>query len=391
MTSIKQFSSTDPGAPVLSGTAGALAAILKAYLVDGRGASAVQGITVAGGMATAAYASAHPFAVGSIALFAGATPLALNGEQRIVSRTANSVTFLAPGVIDGPATGSITSKLAPAGWQQLFAGASPANVLCIKSAHAAATGNALRIEDADPLSARLVGYEAMSDASTGVGPFPTPAQQAGGQYWHKSNAAGGDARPWRLISDGRALHLWVSMHSSGQDRGQLLSFGDLLAAKAGDSWATILGGMEPITNSSVSQEGCTGYGQPTIAARSVFVIARSHSGVGGSRPVKKIAAFNTAAGYSGSTVYNSDGLSYPNPADNSLRLTPVEVVESGSLRGLIPGVYHCPQRLVGFFATGDLVQGTGAFAEDTFMALAVGPQYGGNPGVVFIKLTGSWR
>lgn len=391
MTSIKQFSSTDPAAPVLSGTAGALAAILKAYLVDGRGASAVQGINVAAGMATATYASAHPFAVGSIALFAGATAAALNGEQRIVTRTANSVTFSAPGVVDGSATGSITSKLAPAGWQQLFAGASPANVLCIKSGDVAATGNALRIDDTGQLSARLVGYEAMTDASTGVGPFPTAELQSGGQYWHKSNAAGGDARPWRLISDGRTLYLWVSMHSSGQDRGQLLSFGDLLASKAADAWATVLGGMEPSINTSVSQEGCAGYGQVAIAARSVFVIARSYTGVGGARAAKKVAAFNTTLGYSGSNVYNGDSLVYPNPADNSLRLTPVEVVENGTLRGVLPGVYHCPQRVLGFFATGDLVQGTGLFANDTFMALAVGPQQGGTPGVVFIKLTGSWR
>lgn len=390
MTSIKQFSSTDPGAPTLSGTAGALAAILKAYLVDGRGASAVQGITVAGGIATATYASAHPFAVGSMALFAGATPAPLNGEHRILTAATNSVTFSAPGVADGAATGSITSKLAPAGWQQLFAGASPANVLCIKSADPAATGNVLRIDDAAQVSARLVGYEAMTDASTGVGLFPTAAQQLGGQYWHKSDSASAAARPWRLISDGRMLHLWVSMHSSGQDRGQLLSFGDLRASKAGDAWATILGGMEPSQNTSAAQEGCTGYGQPTIAARPVFVIARSYTGVGGSRPAKKIAAFNTSAGYSGGTAYNGDGLLYPNAGDNSLRLTSVEVVENGTLRGAIPGVYHCPQKLVGFFSTGDLVQGTGAFSEDTFMALAVGPQYGGAPGVVFIKLTGSW-
>lgn len=391
MTIIKQFSSTDPGAPVLSGTAGSLAAILKAYLVDGRGASAVQGITVAGGVATATYASAHPFAVGSIALFSGATPTALNAEQRILSASTHSVTFSAPGVADGPATGSITSKLAPAGWQQLFAGASPANVLCVKSADLAATGNVLRVDDADPLSARLVGYEAMTDASTGVGPFPTPAQQAGGQYWHKSGDAGGAARPWRLISDGRMLYLWVSMHSGGQDRGQLLSFGDLLAAKAGDVWATILGGMYPGINSSVAQDGCVGYGQVAIAASSTFVIARSYTGVGGARLAKKVAAFNTAVGYSGSNVYNGDNLVYPNPADNSLRLTPVEVLENGALRGVLPGVYHCPQRVSGFFAAGDLVRGTGLFANDTFMALPVGPQFGGTPGVVFIKLTGSWR
>ena len=41
------------------------------------------------GMKTATYASAHPFAVGSIALFSGATPAALNAEQRILSASTH--------------------------------------------------------------------------------------------------------------------------------------------------------------------------------------------------------------------------------------------------------------------------------------------------------------
>ena len=52
-TSGKVFASTDPGALVLPGTAGALSTLLKTYLVDGRGSGAVATLNVTAGVATA--------------------------------------------------------------------------------------------------------------------------------------------------------------------------------------------------------------------------------------------------------------------------------------------------------------------------------------------------
>ena len=173
------FDSTQPGAPVLSGTAGALRTLLKACLVDGFGAGAVDTLTVSGGIATATYAGAHPFKAGHVAQYAGATPAALNGNKVILSATGSSVTFAAPGVPDGAATGTITSKAAPAGWQELFAG-TLANVIALKPSVPEATGCVLRIDDTPTSRARVVGYEAMTDINTGTGRFPTEAQFAGG-------------------------------------------------------------------------------------------------------------------------------------------------------------------------------------------------------------------
>ena len=96
-TSVKTFASTDPGASALSGSAGSQLAIVKTCLVDGRGAGAVATLVVVAGIATANYAAGHPFAVGSVGLFAGATPVELNGEKRILSVSTNAVTFAAPG------------------------------------------------------------------------------------------------------------------------------------------------------------------------------------------------------------------------------------------------------------------------------------------------------
>ena len=106
------FDSSQVGAPVLSGSAGALRAVIKACLVDGFGAGPVASSTVAAGVATVAFSGSHPYRVGSVIQIAGATPSALNGNKRTSTVVGSSITFSAPGVPDGVAPGTITAKTA---------------------------------------------------------------------------------------------------------------------------------------------------------------------------------------------------------------------------------------------------------------------------------------
>ena len=235
------FDSSQPGAPVLSGTAGALRTLLKACLVDGVGAGAVATLTVSGGIATATYAGAHPFKVGYVAQFAGATPAGLNGDKVILSVTGTSVTFAAPGVPDGAATGTITSKAAPAGWQELFAGAL-VNVIALKPSVVEATGCVLRVDDTGTNNARVRAYEAMSDISTGVGMTPLESQAAGGLWWPKSATANATARAWILVADARGFYLAVA--PAGGDRYTLLFAGDIASLKSGDAYGYLLTGNQ---------------------------------------------------------------------------------------------------------------------------------------------------
>ena len=204
------FDSSQPGAPSLPGVAGALRTLLKACLVDGFGAGAVATLTVSAGVATATYAGAHPFKVGYVAQYAGATPAGLNGNKVILSATGTSVTFAAPGVPDGAATGTITSKAAPAGWVELFPGAL-ANVLAVKPSAAEASGSVLRLDDTGTTTARVVGYEFLSAISTGDGAFPTEAQVPGGLYWPKSNVASTASRPWWVFADERSFLIFSEL------------------------------------------------------------------------------------------------------------------------------------------------------------------------------------
>ncbi|MDA8446387.1 hypothetical protein [Paracidovorax valerianellae] len=387
-TSIKVFESSQAGAPVLSGTAGALRAVLKACLVDGFGAGAVASLTVTAGVATAVYASGHPYRVGSVALFAGATGDGLNGERRILTVAADRVTFAAPDAAAGAAAGSITSRMAPAGWQELYAGQAD-NVIALKPAAVEATGCVLRVDDTGTTNARVRGYESMSDIGTGLGAIPLDAQVAEGLYWPKSGAASTAARPWIVVADERGLYLAVS--PQGIDRYTLLYAGDIASVKSGDAYGWLVSGNQSDqVAQTTTPDGCCGYSHRS--ARGGVYLARAHTGVGQAIAAQRIGAHHTgtvADVYAGVAGYAWGA--YPNSPNNGLLTGLVEVVGQG-VRGTLPGLLHPIQDMGGAFATRGTVVGTQDYAGRTLMAVRVGSPVAGAEasGTVFLDLSGPW-
>lgn len=385
-TSVKVFASTDPGALVLSGTAGALSTLLKTYLVDGRGSGAVATLNVTAGVATATYSAGHPFAVGSVGEFAGVTPTGLNGQKRILSVATNSVTFAAPGIADGAATGSITSKLASAGWQQVF---SATNITCLKPTVLEATGCVLRVDDTGTTNARVRAYESMTDASTGTGPTPLDSQLSGGLYWPKSNAASATAKAWYLVADERAFYLAVSPADTG--RFTLLFAGDIASLKSGDAYGYLLtGNQSDQTYTSSAPDGCCGYSGRS--ARGGAYLVRAYTAIGQSSAVQRLGAHHngaTADVYAGTPGYSTG--TYPNGPNNGLMTGALELHAMG-IRGTLPGLLHPVQDLGNAFATGAIVDGTDDLAGRRLMAIRTAPPpvWVGVPGTVFIDVTGPW-
>lgn len=384
-TSVKVFASTDPGALVLSGTAGALSTLLKTYLVDGRGYGAVATLNVTAGVATATYAAGHPFAVGSVGLFAGATPSGLNGQKRILSVATNSVTFAAPGIADGAATGSITSKLASAGRQQVF---SATNITCLKPTVPEATGCVLRVDDTGTTNARVRAYEAMTDASTGTGPTPLESQLAGGLFWPKSSVASTLARTWYLVADERGFYLAVA--PAGSDLYTLLYGGDIASLKSGDAYGYLLtGNQADQTNTSSVPDGCVGYSHRS--ARTGAYLVRAHTAIGQSTAVQRLGAHHngsTADVYAGTAGYSVG--TYPNGPNNGLMTGALELHALG-IRGTLPGLLHPVQDCGNAFATGAIVEGTDDLAGRRLMAIRTAPPAGAaGAGTVFIDVTGPW-
>ena len=392
---IYTYNSSMAGAPVLSGTAGALRAVLKACLVDGFGAGAAASLTVASGVATLMFSAAHPYNVGTIMQVAGATTSGLNGSKRVLSITTDRVTFAAPGIADGAASGSITHKVAPAGWQELFAG-QLANVIALKPAVPEATGCVLRVDDTGSTAARVRCYESMSDISSGTGPTPADTQVSGGLWWPKSSDTGSAAKTWRLFADDRAFYIWTQPYSP-TNAGVLLGMGDFISDVPGDGYGAFIAGMVADNLSYSAIHADLAYGSFASVTEGVYIV-RGPSGIGGAVRGRKTAAYNTASGYSGTQGYSGGSLvyPYPNQADNSLRVTAVDLAgEASGFRGRIAGVMHTPQRAALDFVAGQTIDGQGLFAGRSFMALRCGgPAYSitsDNVGVAFIDLVGPWR
>lgn len=384
---IYTFDSAMTGASVLSGSAGALRALVKACLVDGFGAGAVATLTVAGGIATATFAGAHPYRVGVVAQFAGSTPAGLNGQKRILSTTTNAVTYAAPGIPDGAATGTITHKVAAAGWQELFAG-TLANVLCVKPSVVEATGCALRVDDTGTTNARVRAYEAMTDASTGAGPTPLESQLAGGLYWPKSSAASATARAWYLVADERAFYLAVD--PAGTGRFTLLFAGDIASFKSGDAYGYLVtGNQADQTTLTTVPDGCCGWSHRS--ARSGAYLVRSHTAIGQALAVQRIGAHhngNTADAYAGTLGYSWG--TYPNGPNNGLMTGALELVAQG-IRGTLPGLLHPVQDLGAAFASGGIVEGTNDLAGRRLLTVRTAPPSGAVvAGAVFVDVTGPW-
>ena len=381
------YDSTMLGAPVLSGTAGSRKSLLKACLIDGFGASGVISLAVSGGVATATFAAAHPYKRDVTMAVTGATPAGLNGNKRVLSVTSTTASFDATGIADGSASGTITAKVAGAGWIEAFAGT---NLIALKPSVPEATGMLLRVDDTGTTSARVRGYEFMTDITSGVGPIPTDAMLSGGGYWDASNAASAAARPWMLVADERGFHLGISPGDSGYF--WLGYAGDIASDKSGDAWGWLLtAGTAYVAASTTNvSTACNGYAGRS--ARGGAWLARSYAGLAGAVQAQRVGAAQNGTAtdaYSGAASYSMTGAGL-NAANNGLLLTPCELIHLGR-RGTIPGLWHARADLVSAFAHGTIIDGTNDLAGRRLLAIKAGAALasGATPnGVVFLDLPG---
>lgn len=405
-TSVKHFGSFMGAAmPVINGVAGSLEAAIYACLVTGIDTKAIGSLTVSGGIATATYTGSHSATPESVVLIAGVTGTltALNGEQRIIAKpNAGSVQF-ATNAPDGVASGTITMKLAPLGWLRPFSGA---NLGAYKSADPASSGMFLRMDDTGTQTCRVVGYESMSDISTGAGAFPLNSVIPSGGAWGKSAVANTNPVGWTLIGDSRAFFIHIEAYQgngvgtySRYTVGALRGFGDMIALKpGGDPYACALsayfdaaspGNWTNNPNYSVFD----GAGQPLYTPRNFAGLGSAYAM--GSYP------------YTGATGTSLSGLdstmgSFPSRLDGRLRLSRRYLRSFDSLypepRCEVPGLFTIPQTTVaGQINHRDIVPATGDLAGRKLLALTVATAYSsdptvaGNTGIALVDVTGPWR
>ncbi|MCP5196978.1 MAG: hypothetical protein H6974_09365 [Gammaproteobacteria bacterium] len=315
---VKYFDSTMPGAPSLSGTAGALIGILTACLQDGFGSVTVDSLVVASDLATATVSGGHGWAmighVGPVIRISGASPGGLNADVRVTVTSATQFTFATSGIADQTATGTISAKRAPAGWSIAH---SDTNKAAFKADSVEATGLLLRVDDTQAIYARVIGYESMTGIDAGTNAFP-----AANLSIIKSTAADSTTRPWRLIADHRLFYCFVAANSDVWWDGH--GFGDIASFKAGDAFQAFL-----CANTATSS-----YGNSNLQALNNLTgkaLARAYTQTGGTIAAK----LSSHASVGGMTAY-------PSPVDNRFYCAPTDVWEStNQLRGILPGLY-CP-------------------------------------------------
>jgi len=361
-TSVKYYLSTDLSAPELSGTAGALIAVLDACLVDGFGLQAVNSLVVSGGIATLTVASTPSAAADRVVLVAGATPAGLNGEQRVLATTSNTITF-ATALADQTATGTISVKIAPAGWAKVFSGT---NLAVYRSPNLASTRQYLRVDDTTTTSAVMQAYESMSDVNTGV-------DQWMDNFWFKSTAASAAAVGWQLYADDRTFYLRTE--AGNQDA--IYPFGDITPVRANDPFACVgPDGYRLATVSSISNV-------PAYVTVNAYPIASGNSpslrlprsanflskSVQAFKRPEILADYSSYGEYStASGCFGHSGaflLPYPNTSDSALVFTKFNLFEMSNrnLRGALRGVFSSPQWLTASFTnTVSVLDGQGAFA-----------------------------
>lgn len=397
-TTVKFFHSAMPGAPTLNGTAGSLIAVLDACLVTGFNSKTAASVVVASGIATMTISlGVGAFEVDSIALVAGATPSGLNGEKRVLSVTTNSITFAATGISDQTATGTITAKLAPAGWEKTYTGT---NLAVYRSLDMTSTRSLLRVDDTGTTNARVVGYEAMTDVNTGTGPFPTGTQLSGGLYWPKASDTSSTARGWTVIADGKTFYLHTNtVTTNAGNGGSIVGFGDIAAFKSGDSYCCqLLGTTSDVANNGAGSVETYNYNYNNGQTAVGLFLPRSYTGLGaavccGKRPEN----YGIADGIVGGVAH----VQWPNAADNALVLSRVVVSEypttslhtlRGNLRGLLAPMQNCGTS----FGWRDKIDGQGDYAGRKLLVVkgnsgpAESASGNASPGCVFFDVTGPW-
>jgi hypothetical protein len=391
-TSVKHIHSGMRGAPTLNGTAGTLIAVLDAFFTTGWGVTTAVSVSVASGIATATLTAGQSFDRDSVVLVDGATPSGLNGEARVLSSTNTSITW-ATAAADGAATGTITIRYAPqTSWEKVYAGT---NKAVYRSADVLGHRHYLRVDDTGTTTARVRGFETMTDVDTGTGPFPTDVQMSGGGYWWKSVGANATAVAYRLFSDERCLITSIvagRVTGSSYYNGPARIFGDPLElAPSGDPWSTLLS----VTGSSNGNAttGAVDSSGASSAGSGLTCAPKGISALGGSVLLDSRAYTGSNNGTSGSDSYLGN---LPSEVDGRVMLTRMMLRQQGTEkppRVIVPGLYYIPQGgAVGVLNDGDTILGSGEVAGRRLMCVATG---GFNTttvaGVYLMDITGPWR
>lgn len=421
--SVKHYTNTMAGAPQLNNSWGELTGLLDAILVNGFGLKTVDSIARTGGTATATVSTGHGYAIDQVIAISGADQAEYNGEFRVTAATSTTFSFAVAGSPATPATGTITAKVAPLGWEIAHTGT---NKRAYRSTHPDSAKPILLIHD----GIKTPGYtstwvkwanvgivESMSDIDTITGaqapydasnPTKNWAQVQSNQwgwfkwYWSRGTSsvymdiegAGAGTKEWVLVGDERCFHLWINPYHDQQGNKasrHAYFFGEPISFKASDSASCALVADDHLMSNSTY--GAAGFAAPCVdAGGGVGTSGNSY----GHMLLKNYAG--TAQGVSWSAWHiarqsgYTNGMPLPNGPDYAVWMQPIYMREAGNhVRGQMPGVACLPQAMpyVDLAVVTDVVGAAGK----KYLAVRQGvpDEYINYAGQVVVDVTGPWR
>lgn len=346
---VKWFSSEMEGAPNMGQAVAVnqLIPVLKAFLVTGFGLKTADSMTYdpVTQQALITISSGHKYLVDSVVTVSGANEAGYPGEHRVtwVSATQLKVEMPTTPTVN-TATGAITVKVAPLGWQVLAEDAAN-NRIIFASSDPAANGLALLLDNGawtdngawnSGQTSGQYGIRAKVSVVSNVVDINTYTVEVATSPWPASHKYADST--WYAIGDSRLFH-FLPKFMAWNWRGWF-TFGEGVSNRAGDKYMTILTTLYnwgSATNESSWSGNATGYGKYSDVMRTDTIsnkyLARAHHQLPGSIGFRMVG--------SSLSTKMSMGLLFPNPSDNGFYVQsepPMIFAGESDFRGYMPGV-----------------------------------------------------
>lgn len=322
---IKVFRSEQFGTPVHTREPGTTIPVLDACLVDGFNTRSVSSLVVEDNIATVTTTTDHNYEVHDILVFSGANQSQFNNEFKVKQVLATDQFTFDITTADITATGTITCKIAPLGWEKSYSGT---QLAAYRSSDAEATRHYLRVDDTTNQWAMVSMWENMTSINHGLNPTANV-------IWLRSNETTGTARrEWTLIGDSKRFY-WlprVSGTSTINMYHHILFFGDIIPFKSNDAFHCAIAGQ---TSVQAIPSINTGFGYMNGTSTGCWM-TRSYTQLGNA------VAFNNQ-GFPRITFLglgiNNNAVRLNEP-DFAWHLFPVYCCDGLFLRGIVPGLLN---------------------------------------------------
>ena len=365
------FSSTQLGAEQMTGiknSEGQFLTVLDSVLITGYNTQAVASITNTATNVKLTYAAAHGYSLGQLVLVAGATDANLNGRHRVIAKTELTITIDAIDV--AVLTGTITTNVAPLGWQSIFGSTTPLK-RAYRSLKPTSTKSILFLDmsyptghgynSTNPAKRVMVDVcENMTVLGTQINSYTSvynnrPTIRNGKMFWYQCRditkttaVTAGEQRNWVIVGNDTCFFIFNDWRTAVNPLPQrdTYFFGDMLDLSGAASirncgWIGTINSNDTTDLYAATTGGYIG-GDPSdsTAAKGLMMKQADGSGTVGPLTLSADGLFSLASsGAQGETT------NVPNASTQALVGFPTYVLTSQGLRAKIPSLLSIPQNM----------------------------------------------